>query len=242
VRLARRATFGRRIGSGTGSTWRFSLRPWPSIRWLPARRARWTTAVREARGNAAVTGLYAFLAGALVALLFSTSRQLSIGPDSTIAPMMAVGVGAVVAAAGSDYAGRIVLLALIVGVVVLAARVAQLGFLADLLSRPVMSGGSSPASGSPWWWVSSTCCSGCRPRAAPRSRSLRPGLGDRRRVADKPVRDQGLRQSSIGAARAESATTRAPHVEHVPAVARRPFESVTGSGSLIWTGRFSRMQ
>jgi sulfate permease, SulP family len=87
-----------------------------------------------------VTGLYAFLAGALGALLFSTSRQLSVGPDSTIAPMMAVGVGSVVAAAGPDYASRIVLLALIVGVVVLAAGVARLGFLADLLSRPVMSG------------------------------------------------------------------------------------------------------
>jgi high affinity sulfate transporter 1 len=87
-----------------------------------------------------VTGLYAFLAGALGALLFSTSRQLSIGPDSTIAPMMAVGVGSVVAAAGPDYASRIVLLTLILGVVVLAAGVARLGFLADLLSRPVMSG------------------------------------------------------------------------------------------------------
>ena len=87
-----------------------------------------------------VTGLYAFLAGALGALLFSTSRQLSIGPDSTIGPMMAVGVAAVVAASGPDYASRIVLLSLVLGVVVLAAGVARLGFLADLLSRPVMSG------------------------------------------------------------------------------------------------------
>lgn len=91
-------------------------------------------------GMPPVTGLYAFLAGALGALIFSTSRQLSIGPDSTIAPMMAVGVGTVVAAAGPDYASRTVLLALILGVVVLAAGVARLGFLADLLSRPVMSG------------------------------------------------------------------------------------------------------
>ena len=87
-----------------------------------------------------VTGLYAFLAGALGALLFSTSRQLSIGPDSTIAPMMAVGVASVVVASGPDYTSRIVVLALIVGVVVLAAGVARLGFLADLLSRPVMAG------------------------------------------------------------------------------------------------------
>jgi sulfate permease, SulP family len=87
-----------------------------------------------------ITGLYAFLAGALGALLFSTSRQLSIGPDSTIGPMMAVGVGAVVATSSPDYAGRVELLALLLGLAVLAAGIARLGFLADLLSRPVMSG------------------------------------------------------------------------------------------------------
>jgi len=87
-----------------------------------------------------VTGLYAFLAGALGALLFSTSRQLSIGPDSTIGPMMAVGVGAVVATSSPGYAGRVELLALLLGLAVLAAGIARLGFLADLLSRPVMSG------------------------------------------------------------------------------------------------------
>jgi SulP family sulfate permease len=87
-----------------------------------------------------ITGLYAFLAGALGALLFSTSRQLSIGPDSTIGPMMAVGVGAVIATSSPDYAGRVELLALLLGLAILAAGIARLGFLADLLSRPVMSG------------------------------------------------------------------------------------------------------
>lgn len=87
-----------------------------------------------------VTGLYAFLAGALGAALFSTSRQLSVGPDSTIGPMMAVGVGSIVATTSPAYSGRIVLLALLLGVLVLAAGIARLGFLADLFSRPVMSG------------------------------------------------------------------------------------------------------
>jgi sulfate permease, SulP family len=87
-----------------------------------------------------ITGLYAFLAGALGAVLFSASRQLSVGPDSTIGPMMAVGVGSIVATSSPDYGSRIVLLALILGVAVLLAGVARLGFLADLLSRPVMSG------------------------------------------------------------------------------------------------------
>ncbi len=91
-------------------------------------------------GMPPVTGLYAFLAGALGVLLFSTSRQLSVGPDSTIGPMMAVGVGTIVAASGPDYGSRMALLALLVGVGVLAAGIARLGFLADLLSRPVMSG------------------------------------------------------------------------------------------------------
>ena len=86
-----------------------------------------------------MTGLYAFLAGALGALLFSTSRPRSIEPDSTIAPMMSS-----VSAQSSrprvpTTRDRIVLLALIVGVVILAG-VARLGFLADSLSRVVMSG------------------------------------------------------------------------------------------------------
>ncbi len=87
-----------------------------------------------------ITGLYAFLAGALGAVLLSTSRQLSIGPDSTINPMIAVGVGSIVAVAAPDYPARVVLLGLLVGLAVLVAGVARLGFLADLLSRPVMSG------------------------------------------------------------------------------------------------------
>ncbi len=87
-----------------------------------------------------VTGLYAFLAGALAAALLSSSRQLSLGPDSTIGPMMAVGVAAVGVASGPTYAGRIVLLAVILGIAVAAAGLARLGFLADLLSRPVMTG------------------------------------------------------------------------------------------------------
>ncbi len=87
-----------------------------------------------------ITGLYAFLAGALGAVLFSTSRQLSIGPDSTINPMIAVGVGSIVALSSPDYPARVVLLGLLVGLAVLVAGVARLGFLANLLSRPVMSG------------------------------------------------------------------------------------------------------
>jgi high affinity sulfate transporter 1 len=87
-----------------------------------------------------VTGLYAFLAGALGAILLCSSRQLSIGPDSTIGPMMAVGVGSIVAASSPDYPSRIALFALLVGLAVLAAGVARFGFLADLLSRPVTSG------------------------------------------------------------------------------------------------------
>lgn len=87
-----------------------------------------------------IVGLYAFLAGAFGAVLFSTSRQLSIGPDSTICPMMAVGVGSLVATTNPAYGSLVVLLALMLGIAVLAAGVARFGFLADLLPRPVMSG------------------------------------------------------------------------------------------------------
>ena len=43
----------------------------------------------------AVAGLYAFVAGSLLYALLGTNRHLSVGADSTIAPVLATGVAAV---------------------------------------------------------------------------------------------------------------------------------------------------
>ena len=93
-------------------------------------------------GLPAVVGLWAVIAPMLIYFFLGTSRKLSIGPESTTALMTAAGVGALVGAAGGPdrYAEIAALMAIAVGVVCVVGFVGRLGFLASLLSRPVLIG------------------------------------------------------------------------------------------------------
>jgi hypothetical protein len=51
----------------------------------------------------AVDGLYACIAGTLLFAIFGTNRRLSVGADSTIAPVLAVGVASVAVAGTARY-------------------------------------------------------------------------------------------------------------------------------------------
>jgi len=51
------------------------------------------------------TGLYAFAAGSLAFAAFGANRFISVGADSTIAPIFAGGLAAMSAAGSADYAG-----------------------------------------------------------------------------------------------------------------------------------------
>ena len=87
-----------------------------------------------------VTGLWAILGSLLVYAVFGSSRQLSVGPESTTAFMTASAIAPLAAGDPRRYAALAAVLAILVGVVCLLAWVARLGFLADLLSRPVLVG------------------------------------------------------------------------------------------------------
>ncbi len=88
-----------------------------------------------------IVGLWAILAPLLLYALLGSSRQLSIGPESTTALMTAAGVGALVAVAGSARWAEVAsLMAIAVGLICLIGFVARVGFLANLLSRPVLVG------------------------------------------------------------------------------------------------------
>ncbi|WP_341924339.1 sulfate permease [Nocardioides psychrotolerans] len=91
-------------------------------------------------GLPAVTGLWAALAPLLVYALLGSSRRLSVGPESTTALMSAASVGAIAAGDPATYAGAAAALAMLVGLVCLVGRLVRLGFVADLLSRPVLIG------------------------------------------------------------------------------------------------------
>ncbi|GAA4887930.1 SulP family inorganic anion transporter [Tessaracoccus lubricantis] len=92
-------------------------------------------------GLPSVAGLWAILLPLAVYAVLGTSRQLSIGPEASTALMTAAGVGALVGAVGADrHAEVAAVLAIAVGLVCLAGWVLRLGFLATLLSRPVLVG------------------------------------------------------------------------------------------------------
>jgi len=98
-------------------------------------------AYAEVAGLPAVAGLWAVVPGLLLYALLGSSRQLSVGPESTTALMTAAGVGALVAAGGlvaREEAAA--LLAIAVGVVCLIGWISRLGFLSELLSKPVLVG------------------------------------------------------------------------------------------------------
>ncbi|MEV4538753.1 sulfate permease [Asanoa sp. NPDC049518] len=87
-----------------------------------------------------VTGLWAILPALAVYAVLGSSRLLSIGPESTTALMTAVVVGPLAAGDPGRYAGLAAALAVVVGGLCLIAWLARLGFVADLLSRPILVG------------------------------------------------------------------------------------------------------
>jgi SulP family sulfate permease len=87
-----------------------------------------------------VTGLWAILAPLALYALLGSSRQLSIGPESTTALMTATVVAPLAAGDPGRYATLAAALAVVVGLLCLVAYAARLGFLADLLSRPILVG------------------------------------------------------------------------------------------------------
>ncbi|MFJ3233620.1 SulP family inorganic anion transporter [Streptomyces sp. NPDC086787] len=87
-----------------------------------------------------VAGLWAILPALALYALFGSSRLLSVGPESTTALMTATVVGPLAGGDVGRYASLAAALAVTVGLLCLVARVVRLGFLADLLSRPVLLG------------------------------------------------------------------------------------------------------
>ena len=86
------------------------------------------------------TGLYAFAAGSLAFAAFGANRFISVGADSTIAPIFAGGLAAMSVAGSADYAGLAGMLAILVGAVLVLVGLLRAGWLANLLSIPVTTG------------------------------------------------------------------------------------------------------
>jgi high affinity sulfate transporter 1 len=94
----------------------------------------------EAAGLPAVTGLYATIVALVAYALVGPSSILVIAPDSSLAPIIA---SAVLPLSGGDPDRAIALagmLAILSGVVLLIGGIVRLGFVADLLSKPIRLG------------------------------------------------------------------------------------------------------
>ncbi|WP_432810675.1 SulP family inorganic anion transporter [Pantanalinema sp. GBBB05] len=94
----------------------------------------------ELAGVQPVAGLWAILPPMLIYALLGSSPQLSIGPESTTAVMTAAAIAPLTTADPQAYAGLASLMAFAVGVVCLIGYLARLGFLANLLSKPILIG------------------------------------------------------------------------------------------------------
>jgi high affinity sulfate transporter 1 len=97
-------------------------------------------AYADLAGVEPVTGLWVAVVAMIAYALLGTSRQLSVGPESATAILVAAAIAPIAAGDPARYAALAAGLALLVGAVCLAAFVLRLGFLADLLSMPILVG------------------------------------------------------------------------------------------------------
>ncbi len=93
-----------------------------------------------ASGLPAICGLYATVSGLIAYALFGPSRILVLGPDSSLVALI---VGVVVPLSAGDPRRAMALaamMALVSGGVCLLAGLARLGFVTELLSKPIRYG------------------------------------------------------------------------------------------------------
>ena len=85
-------------------------------------------------------GLYASMAPLALYAVFGTSRALAVGPVAVASLMTAAAAGQVAAQGTPEYLGAAIALAMVAGILLIAMGVMRLGFLANFLSHPVISG------------------------------------------------------------------------------------------------------
>jgi SulP family sulfate permease len=97
-------------------------------------------AYAEASGLPAVTGLYASVVPMIFYAIFGPSRVVIVGPDSALAPMIAAAILPLAGRNADEAVALAGVLAILIGVFLIAGRVFRLGFVTGLLSRPIRVG------------------------------------------------------------------------------------------------------
>jgi MFS superfamily sulfate permease-like transporter len=91
-------------------------------------------------GMPPVSAFYAFIAGTLLFAVLGSNPQLSVGADSTIAPLFAVGIAHLASTDSARYIDLIGILAVMTGVIVVLVGLLRLGWIANFLSAPIITG------------------------------------------------------------------------------------------------------
>ncbi len=97
-------------------------------------------ATAKLAGVAPELGLVVFVAGCVAFALLGTHRFMSVGADSTIAPIIASGALLVGATGSAANLSAVCLLGAMVGVLLIIVGVAKLGWVAEFLSTPAVTG------------------------------------------------------------------------------------------------------
>jgi high affinity sulfate transporter 1 len=94
----------------------------------------------EASGLPAIYGLYATIIPLVVYAIVGPSRILVLGPDSSLAPLIAATILPLAASSEAEAVALAGMLAILSGLLCVLAGLARFGFIADLLSKPVRYG------------------------------------------------------------------------------------------------------
>ncbi len=106
----------------------------------------WAILVPQAMGYAtlagvpSVYGLYTAFGALLLYWLWGSSRELNVGPESTVAIMVATILAPLAVVGSEEYIALAATLAILVGIVLVVGGLLRLGRIADFLSRPILAG------------------------------------------------------------------------------------------------------
>jgi high affinity sulfate transporter 1 len=130
----------------------------PILQWLPRYDRTWLSAdivagitvwallvpqsiaYASVAGMPAQYGLYAAIGALIGATLFSTSRQLVVGPSATVAAVSASAIASMAATGSSEWIAYSAALALIAGLIYVVLGVARMGWISNFLSAAVLGG------------------------------------------------------------------------------------------------------
>ena len=97
-------------------------------------------ATSQLAGVPAFTAMIAFITASLVFFAIGSNPIVSVGADSTIAPLFAVALLRLAPASSPEYMELVAATAVVAGLIVMLIGLLRLGWLADFLSLPIVAG------------------------------------------------------------------------------------------------------